>query len=171
MKRFALSGIVIAFFIIFSLYYRVTGQTFMSPVPSPGPTTPTAPLPTPTNQPMVTNALAPPTNAPIPTSAPTLPPPRSGLKDGTFVGDTINAFYADFQVQAIIQGGKLTDVQFLKYPNDSGHSRQVSEYSMPILKSEAITAQSAQVDIVSGATDTSQAFIQSLQSALDRAKS
>ena len=91
-------------------------------------------------------------------------------KDGQYDGNIADAYYGNVQVRAIIQGGKLTNVQFLSYPNDRNHSIQVNSYAMPMLKSEAIKAQSAQVDIVSGATNTSNAFINSLSSALSQAK-
>ena len=62
-------------------------------------------------------------------------------------------------------------IQFPQYPNERGHTIEVSQQALPILQQEAIQSQNASVDIVSGATDTSQAFIQSLQSALNKAKS
>lgn len=90
--------------------------------------------------------------------------------DGSFVGSVADAYYGNIQVQATIQNGKITDVQFLQYPNDRNRSVEINTRAMPILKSEAISAQSANVDIVSGATDSSQAFVQSLYSALNQAK-
>jgi uncharacterized protein with FMN-binding domain len=60
-------------------------------------------------------------------------------------------------------------VNVLQYPDAPGHSSQVSETSLPILKQEVIAAQSANVDTVSGATQTSEAFNQSLSSALSQA--
>jgi uncharacterized protein with FMN-binding domain len=105
------------------------------------------------------------------TTAPTSTTSGSGLyKDGQYDGVTTDAYYGIVQVRAIIQGGKLTDVQFLSYPSDRSYSREVNNIAMPILKSEAIKAQSAQVNAVSGATNTSRAFIQSLSSALNAAK-
>ena len=92
-------------------------------------------------------------------------------KDGTYTGSAADAFYGTIQVQATIQNGKITDVQFLQYPNDRDDSIQINQMAMPQLKQEAIQAQSANVDIVSGATDSSQAFMQSLGSALSQAKS
>ncbi len=91
-------------------------------------------------------------------------------KDGTFTGSVEDAFYGNVQVQATIQNGKIIDVQFLQYPNDRGTSIMINGQAMPYLKSEAIQAQNAQVNIVSGATDTSQAFIASLTNALAQAK-
>ena len=94
----------------------------------------------------------------------------SGYKDGTYTGSAADAYYGNIQVSATISGGKITNVEFLQYPNDNPHSISVNTQAMPYLKQEAIAAQSAQVDIVSGATDTSDAFIQSLSSALAQAQ-
>jgi len=92
-------------------------------------------------------------------------------RNGTYTGSAADAFYGTVQVAAVVSGGKLTDVKFLKYPNEPGHTSEVSSMAIPQLKKEAIASQSATVDIVSGATQTSQAFQQSLASALSQAKS
>jgi uncharacterized protein with FMN-binding domain len=93
----------------------------------------------------------------------------SSYKDGTYTGTVEDAYYGSVQVQVIISGGKITDVQFLQYPNDRSTSRIINGAAMPQLTQEAIQAQTANVDGVSGATDTSQAFIASLGSALTQA--
>jgi uncharacterized protein with FMN-binding domain len=88
--------------------------------------------------------------------------------DGTFTGSQADALYGMVQVQVVVQGGRITDVQFLSYP--TGHnSDRINAQAMPILTQEAISAQSASVQVVSGATLTSRAFMQSLQSALSQA--
>lgn len=92
------------------------------------------------------------------------------FKDGQFTGDVADAFYGNVQVKAVISGGRITDVQFLQYPNDRETSIMINSQAMPLLTQEAIRAQSAQVDGVSGATQTSRAFVESLQSALNQAK-
>jgi uncharacterized protein with FMN-binding domain len=92
-------------------------------------------------------------------------------KDGTYTGTAADAFYGTIQVEAVVSGGQLTDVTFLQYPNAPGHTSDVSNTALPQLKQEAITAQSANVNVVSGATQDSQAFQQSLASALAQAKS
>ncbi|MEJ0021079.1 MAG: FMN-binding protein [Candidatus Doudnabacteria bacterium] len=113
----------------------------------------------------------PPAPAPSPTPAPTPTPVASGqYKDGEYTGNVADAFYGPLQVKAVISGGKITDVQFLQYPNDRPESIQVNTASNPILKKEAIATQSAKVDIVSGATQSSEAFQQSLAAALGQAK-
>lgn len=96
---------------------------------------------------------------------------NTGLyKNGSYIGSITNAYYGSVQVNAIIQNGAISDVQFLQYPSDRSTSRYINSQAMPLLKQEAIQAQNAQVNGVSGATFTSQAFIQSLSSALALAK-
>lgn len=106
-------------------------------------------------------------NQPIPTSS-TM---TSGkYMDGEYTGEVADAYYGNIQVKAVISGGKITDVIFLQYPNDQHESLEINGNAMPILKQEAIQAQSANVDIVSRATDSSNAFIQSMGSALKQAQ-
>ena len=73
------------------------------------------------------------------------------------------------QVQATVQNGKIAQVQFLQYPTDRRTSQQINAIAVPDLQQEAIQAQSANVDIISGATLTSEGFQMSLQSALANA--
>lgn len=91
-------------------------------------------------------------------------------RDGQYTGGVVDAFYGNVQVKATVQNGKITDITFLDYPQDRNTSLEISNQAMPYLKQEAITAQSANVDIISGATQTSQAFIESLTSALSQAQ-
>jgi uncharacterized protein with FMN-binding domain len=88
-----------------------------------------------------------------------------------YTGTAANAVYDNIQVQVAISDGKITNVTFLQYPNEQGHSVEINQQADPQLVQETVQAQSATVDVVSGATDTSDAFIQSLTSALDQAKS
>jgi uncharacterized protein with FMN-binding domain len=90
-------------------------------------------------------------------------------KDGTYAGSVVSAFYGNFQVVVTIQGGRITDVTFPQAPS-GGNSSVVSAMALPALKQEAITAQSANVNTVSGATQDSSAFNQSLTVALAQAK-
>ncbi len=90
-------------------------------------------------------------------------------KDGTYTGSSADAYYGNVQVLATISGGKLTDVKFLQYPNTHQTSVIINQQAMPYLKQEAIQAQGSNVQVVSGATFTSQAFQQSLQAALSQA--
>jgi uncharacterized protein with FMN-binding domain len=98
------------------------------------------------------------------------PAPGALYKDGSYTGSVADAQWGNVQVKAVIQNGKITDVQFLQYPNDRSRSVYINSIADPELTSEAIQAQSANVDIITGATDTSMAFIQSLSDALAQAK-
>jgi uncharacterized protein with FMN-binding domain len=92
-------------------------------------------------------------------------------KDGTYTGSTTDAIYGQLQLVVTISGGKITDVTWPIFPNAAGHTSQVSASALPALEQEAIASQSANVNIVSGATQDSEAFQQSLASALAQAQS
>jgi uncharacterized protein with FMN-binding domain len=73
-------------------------------------------------------------------------------------------------VQVTISGGALTKVTALQLPDRDGRSRQIASTAEPVLREEALTAQSASIDLLSGATFTSEAYAESLQSALDQVR-
>ena len=111
-----------------------------------------------------------PSASPQPTPAMIKQQMMGKYKNGTYTGSVEDAYYGNIQVQAVISGGKITDVVFLQYPNDNGTSIYINSQAMPLLKQEAIAAQSAQVDGISGASSTSPAFTASLSNALNQAK-
>lgn len=194
MKKFFFSlGLVIVsgFYVLFSNQNSVSVVT---PVAVPGTaenTLPSPPISTNTSGNPIASGGNPPTNVPVstpipapaptptststttPTPTPVTPPPKpKGLYvDGSYTGSVADAYYGNVQVQAVVSGGKITDVQFLQYPNTHSTSVYINSQAMPFLKQEAIQSQSANVSIVSGATDTSMAFQQSLAAALAQAKS
>jgi uncharacterized protein with FMN-binding domain len=134
---------------------------------------------TPAQQPVQTQpqvAQTQPSQTPVQTAQPAPAPvpvakPKGQYIDGTYTGSLANAFYGYVQVQVSVSGGRVANVQFLQYPNSHGTSVFINQQAMPILISEAIQAQNAQVNGVSGATFTSSAFQQSLASALSQAQS
>ena len=89
--------------------------------------------------------------------------------DGTFVGTTVSTRFGDVQVQVTISGGAISDVTALQLTDHDGRSVSISNRAAPILRDEVLQAQTASVSMVSGATYTSAAYLQSLQSALDQA--
>ncbi|WP_371551007.1 FMN-binding protein [Streptomyces sp. NBC_00554] len=93
----------------------------------------------------------------------------SGTTTGTLTGTAVRTRYGPVQVRVTLKSGKITDVTAVTYPQDNPRDQQINSYAIPQLKREAITAQSANVDTVSGATYTSDGYRQSLQSALDSA--
>lgn len=87
----------------------------------------------------------------------------------TFTGAVAQTQYGDVQVQVTVAGGRITDVTALHLTDRDGRSVAISQQAAPILRQEALQAQSAQIQAVSGATFTSEGYTTSLQSALDQA--
>ncbi len=87
----------------------------------------------------------------------------------TVDGAVVSTPYGNVQVAAVVKGSHLVDVKALHLTDSSGTSRSISASAAPQLRSEALQAQSAQIDTVSGATYTSEGYRQSLQAALDAA--
>ncbi len=96
---------------------------------------------------------------------------QAQYRDGAYTGPVVDAYYGLMQIQAIIKGGRLTSIRVLQYPNDRRTSIFINRQALPMLRDEVISAQSASVDIVSGATLSSEAFIQSLGAAMSQAAS
>ncbi|WP_141204036.1 FMN-binding protein [Streptomyces griseorubiginosus] len=89
----------------------------------------------------------------------------------TVTGDTIQTRWGPVQVRITVKDGRLTEVTAVSYPSDNPRDQEINSYALPRLRSEALQAQSANIDTVSGATYTSEGYRQSLQSALDSAGS
>lgn len=87
---------------------------------------------------------------------------------GTYNGAAVSTRYGTVQVAVVVSNGTITDVKALALPS-GGKNAQYSNRSAPVLRTEALAAQSADINIVSGATYTSKGYIQSLQSAIDEA--
>ncbi len=110
-------------------------------------------------------------NTPTVNPTPIVVPKKTGqYVDGTYTGSVADAYYGNVQVEVTVSGGKISDVKFLDYPQDRNTSIRINSYAIPNLIAEAISAQSANVNRVSGASDTSAAFKQSLADALSQAK-
>jgi uncharacterized protein with FMN-binding domain len=125
--------------------------------------TPTAPAST---------APPPAGSQPTTPTTPTTPRPSSPATSAaarTIVGDPFDNRYGTVQVRITVQAGRITAVDPLQMPYDRSRSQYISEQAAPYLHDEVLQAQSARIDIVSGATYTSESYMQSLQSALDKA--
>ncbi|HVV20151.1 MAG TPA: FMN-binding protein [Pseudonocardiaceae bacterium] len=116
-------------------------------------------------------AVLDPSSAGMPsTSAGGAPSKSSGTSTTkTVTGDSADTRYGPVQVRITVSGGKLTAVDAVVYPTESPRDVQINSYAIPQLNQEALAARSAQIDMISGATYTSQGYITSLQSALDKA--
>jgi uncharacterized protein with FMN-binding domain len=111
----------------------------------------------------------------VPNTAASAAAPGSAAGSGTTASGqavTVNGTVArtrwgPVQVQVTIQSGRITNVTALQYPTGNGRDREINTYALPQLHDQVISAQSANIDGVSGATVTSDGYTQSLQAALD----
>ncbi|HSL36257.1 MAG TPA: FMN-binding protein [Arthrobacter sp.] len=88
---------------------------------------------------------------------------------GTYAGSVVQTRFGAVQVQITVKAGAVTDVTALQLTDDDRKSVQISNRAAPLLRAAVIKAQSAQVQTISGATVTSDAYLSSLQAALDAA--
>jgi len=102
-------------------------------------------------------------------AAPAAPQPSGSGTATTVTGSTASTRWGDVQVSITVTDGKITAVDVPEYPTGNGKDRQINADALPVLTQETLAAQSADIDMVSGATVTSQGYLQSLQSALDKA--
>jgi uncharacterized protein with FMN-binding domain len=124
-----------------------------------------APPATPASSPQISQSVQGATS----TSPSAGPSAAAAYKDGTYTGASEDTLYGTVQIAVIISAGKITDVNFMQMPGPDGHSREVSAFAEPYLKQETLSAQSSNIQFVSGASTTSEAYEQSLQAALDQA--
>lgn len=93
----------------------------------------------------------------------------TSASDATYTGDAVMTRFGAVQVQIAVSGGRITESVVTQVPWSDHKDQEINSYAVPILNEEAVQAQSADVDMVSGATYTSEGYVQSLQSAIDQA--
>ena len=94
----------------------------------------------------------------------------TGLQDGTYTGSTTVTSRGDVQVRITVSGGSITAVDALQYPQENPTAVSINGQAIPIYIKEALAAQSSEIQLVSGATETYSGFTGSLQSAILQAK-
>jgi uncharacterized protein with FMN-binding domain len=87
----------------------------------------------------------------------------------TYTGSVASTRWGPVQVEITVAAGKITNVSVLQQPNGNPKDTEINDYALPILVQDTLSAQSANIDMVSGATVTSDGYVQSLQAALDEA--
>lgn len=187
MRRFVTVFVATVAGLVILLSFKTTTNKAGPPVALSG-TTPGSPdsasSPSPTAAPQSTPAGNGPASAPPSTSSASAAPstsakaapskPASGTK--TVTGTAVPASeggrrqFGVVTVQLTVTNGTITAATVVSWPHNDQHSMQISSYAIPVLNSEVVAAQSAQIDAVSGATITSDAYAQSLQAALDKLK-
>ena len=133
--------------------YSPPGGDIGSVDPSAAPTDSPAASPTPT-----------PAKTPKPSKAPT-----GTLKDGTYDGDAIKFKYGTAQVEIVVSGGVITEVKALKLPTAGGYTKRVTTFFQTDIPARVVADQGWKISNVGGATYTSRAYSQSLQSAINQA--
>ena len=133
--------------------YSPPGGDIGSVDPSAAPTDSPAASPTPT-----------PAKTPKPSKAPT-----GTLKDGTYDGDAIKFKFGTAQVEIVVSGGVITEVKALKLPTAGGYTKRVTTFFQTDIPARIVADQGWKISNVGGATYTSRAYSQSLQSAINQA--
>lgn len=106
---------------------------------------------------------------PAASGSPAAPSKTRAATTSSYLGSAVTTRYGVVQVKVSVKAGRLTNVAFQQLTAFDGHSQEINDAAAPQLLSETLSAQSAHIDTVSGATYTSDGYVQSLQSALDRA--
>ena len=94
---------------------------------------------------------------------------RTATQTATYTGQSADTRWGPVQVQLTVQGGKITRARAVQYPQGTNTDAQINGYALPLLDQEVVQKQSASIDTISGATVTSDGYLQSLQSAIDQA--
>ncbi len=173
MKRvaFALFGTVASLVALLSFKsqgHAVVGAQGLpsASLPSAAATSPAAPAATSTPAP-ASSAAGSTSAAPSSAAATTTAPKASASKN--YDGQAVETRYGTVQVQVTVAGTKITNAQFLQLTSFDPRSADINSQAGPLLLQETLQAQSSQIDTISGATYTSEGYLQSLQSALDQA--
>ena len=103
---------------------------------------------------------------PSPSASSTPAAPATSNVNGVFTGPAVEMEYGPVQVAIYMQSGKIADIKALQYPVDRPRSQFINSQAIPLLRSEVLQAQSANINVISGATFTSEAFASSLQAAI-----
>jgi uncharacterized protein with FMN-binding domain len=165
-----LTTLALALLLSFKTPAEPSSATIVAEAGSASPTPAIADAPAATAAPAADDGAA---ATPVPTAAVTAEPPAeaaAAYRDGTVTGSTVQTRFGPVQVQVTISGGVITDVVALQLPTGDRHSLELSQRAAPVLRSAALAAQGAEIDVLSGATYTSLAYAQSLQAALDSAR-
>jgi uncharacterized protein with FMN-binding domain len=88
---------------------------------------------------------------------------------GTYTGDAVDTRWGIVQVQITAESGKITKSEAVRFPTENSRDQEINAYAVPELNSEVVNKQSGNIDAISGATVTSDGYIQSVQSAIDQA--
>ncbi|WP_327063624.1 FMN-binding protein [Kitasatospora purpeofusca] len=169
MRRAVITSAATAAGVVLLLSLKPHGNTPAPAIGSQDDTGPSGTAGEPSGGPAAPSA-APATGAPSahPSAHPSVFPDASAASRSV-TGGAVDTRYGPVQVKVTLSGTRITAVDVVQYPSEDRRDREINANALPVLNKEAIAAQSAHIDIVSGATYTSNGYVRSLQSALDRA--
>jgi uncharacterized protein with FMN-binding domain len=121
------------------------------------------------NPPAAISTTGPSTSGGAPNNGSEASAPSVPGSSNTVTGDAADTRWGPVQVRITVTNGKLSDVTAVEYPSENPRDQEINSYAIPALNREALSAGNAKIDMISGATYTSQGYVQSLQSALDKA--
>jgi len=163
MKKYFAIFAAVAILGMLAIYFVPNNKLVSSTTTAGAVSSGTSSMMSPSTTPSTTSTTAP-TNTNTATST-----SSSSYKDGSYTGSSVSTRFGTVKVAITVSSGKITNVDFLSLPNEDMRSSMISSQASPLLESQTISAQSAAIDGVSGATYTSQGYVQSLQSAIDAA--
>jgi uncharacterized protein with FMN-binding domain len=178
MRRITLWALSTIAALVLAFSYRTStmgagGATTVAAATVPAPSTPDpATTGSPTTNPTTPGTPTPGTPTPSATKQPSATRQPSATKQSgsrTYQGTMAQTQWGPVQVTITVTDGRITDVAVPTYPNGNFRDQEINAYALPTLRQETLTAQSAGIDAVSGATVTSDGYKESLQSALDAA--
>ncbi|MFD1507448.1 FMN-binding protein [Georgenia yuyongxinii] len=156
MRKIILAGATTATGLVLLMSYPTsTGRTLAQPPADTGPSA-TVPGATGTG----------PSSDPTPDQQTTAP---NSAPSGTYTGPAVMTTWGTVQVQVTVTNGQVADAHAIQVPDGNARDAQINSYAVPILEAETVSANNSRIDAVSGATVTSEGYIDSLQAALDQA--
>lgn len=158
----AIVGTIAGLIVLLDFKTHPAGQSTQTPIAA---TAPSVPVP---GTPAAASAVPSETPSASAPAAKTAPAPQPQKR--TVTGSSVRTPYGNVEVQVVFTGTQITDVVPLRLPDSNGVDQEIDQQAVPILIQETLTAQSANIQAVSGASYTSDGYIRSLQSALDKAK-
>ena len=164
MRRVILAIVSTAAALVFLLSFKTHSTAALAAPPASA-----SASPAPSSRASASTSSPPASSSPAPASSANPASTASASTAKTVTGTVAQTMYGPVEVRITVRNGKVTRAEAVEYPDQDPRDAQINSYAIPALNSEAVSAGSAQIDTVSGATYTSNGYISSLQSALDKA--
>lgn len=162
-----LASTVTVVVLLFGYHTSTSSTTALGVAAATSPPSPSSGAGTSSSAPPPITPRSPSTTARSPSRTPSAPSTLEAPK--SYTGPVAQTRWGPVQVKITVGGGKITKVDVVEHPSGNSKDAEINDYALPILVKDTVSAQSASIDAVSGATLTSRGYLQSLQGALDAA--